>query len=1340
VRRTELFTTIRSEGGLLPADLLARVAAGDPTLESIGAEAYHLTPGERLGEATSRSWNRLVGAWAGFRDTLEGLGPTERTATEMTRRRWSLVLFQELGYGQLQVARSTEIAGRSYPISHAWGAVPAHLVGARVELDRRTPGVAGAATMSPHGLVQEFLNRSDDHLWGLVTNGLRLRLLRDNASLTRAAYVEFDLEAMFTGQVYADFVVLWLVCHQSRLEGDPPEKCVLERWRADAAERGTRALEQLRGGVEQAIVELGAGFLAHPANAALRERLRSGALDKQDYYRQLLRLVYRVLFLLVAESRDLLLDPHGDALAKRRYRAYYSVERLRRLAESRRGSAHGDLWAGLAVVVEGLSRPDGLPVLGLPGLGGFLWSDRACPDLDGASLANRSLLGALSALTTTTDGKLRRSVDYRNLGAEELGSVYESLLELHPELHLEGAVFNLSTAGGNERKTTGSYYTPTSLITELLDSALDPVLDEAAAGADPEAAILGVTVLDPACGSGHFLIAAAHRIAKRLASVRTGDGEPAPEELRRALRDVIGRCVHGVDANEMAVELCKVSLWMEAVEPGKPLSFLDHRIVCGNSLLGATPRLLAEGVPDAAFKPLEGDDKAFVTSLRKTNKRQREWRDQLSLDLSASVAGLARPLAEGMAAIDRMPDERAADLAAKEAAWAELVASSDAERAQVAADAWCAAFVAPKRKGAPVITDEVVRRLANQPEKVEQEVVDEVRQLRDQYRFLHPHLAFPDVFSVPADGEAADNPETGWSGGFSVVLGNPPWEHAELKEKEWFAVRSPEIAAAPTGAARKRMIAALIEDDPELSDAFLAAARHADGERFFFGSSGRFPLCGKGRINTYAVFAEAMRSAISPVGRVGMIVPSGIATDDTTKHFFADLVERRSLVSMMSFENEEFIFSGIHHATRFCLLTLTGERFSAAAADFVFFARSTADLAEPERRFTLNANDFALLNPNTRTCPVFRTRRDAELTKAIYRRVPVLVDYGPPERNPWGVTFKQGLFNMTSDSGLFRTRAQLEADGWTLEGNIFTRGPDRHLPLYEAKMLHHFNHRWGTYRGQTEAQANQGKLPEASLEKLEDSCYTALPRYWVSSAEVQLRAPSSQGAWFLGFRDITGATVLRTVIAAVLPAVAVSNKLPLLQFKTNRHPFALGANLSSLALDYVGRQKMGGTSLNFFILKQLPVLPPETYDRPAPWHPGHTLAQWLTPRVLELTYTAWDLEGFAADLGYSGPPFRWDDERRALLRAELDGCFFHLYGIERLDVDYIMGTFPIVERKDRAKHGEYRTKRLILEAYDAMAAASSAGTAYPTVLDPPPADPAVAHPASTRPPWSFRPQ
>ncbi len=171
----------------------------------------------------------------------------------------------ELGYGQLLTASTVEIEGKSYPISHAWQHTPIHLVGFRTGLDKRTPGVAGAARISPHGLVQEFLNRSEGNLWGFLSDGLRLGILRDNASLTRQAYVEFDLEAMMDGEVYPDFVLLWLLCHQSRVKAERPEECYLEKWSHAASEQGTRALEGLRDGVEQAIASLGSGFLSHRA-------------------------------------------------------------------------------------------------------------------------------------------------------------------------------------------------------------------------------------------------------------------------------------------------------------------------------------------------------------------------------------------------------------------------------------------------------------------------------------------------------------------------------------------------------------------------------------------------------------------------------------------------------------------------------------------------------------------------------------------------------------------------------------------------------------------------------------------------------------------------------------------------------------------------------------------------------------------------------------------------------------------------------------------------------------------------------------------------------------------
>ncbi len=679
---------------------------------------------------------------------------------------------------------------RSYSISHGWQNTPIHLVSFKVELDHYTRTAAGSFRSSPHSLVQELLNRSDTHLWGFVSNGLRLRILRDNVSLTRQAYVEFDLEAMMDGEVYADFVLLWLLCHQSRVEAEKPEECWLEKWSRAAHEQGTRALDQLRNGVEQAITALGSGFLAHAANNALREKLRSGELNAQDYYRQILRLVYRLLVLFVAEDRDILFHPDADLVARERYTLYYSTARLRRLAEQRVGTRHADLFHGLRLVMEKLGDEKGCAELGCLLLDSFLFSREAISDLADCEIANHDLLDAMRSLAFIDDRRMRRAVDYKNLGSEELGSVYESLLELHPLLHIEAARFELQSAGGNERKTTGSYYTPTSLITCLLDSALDPVLDEACAKPDPEAAILNLKICDPACGSGHFLIAASHRVAKRLAAIRTGEEEPAPEARRKALRDVVGRCIYGVDINPMAVELCKVSLWMEAIEPGKPLSFLEQHIQCGNSLLGATPALLEKGIPDSAFEPIEGDDKKICREYKKKNKLQREGNRTL-FDPEGNPWERLGDFATSMMQLEEMGDDTVEEIRRKQEYYTKLVQSNDYLFGRLWADAWCAAFVWKKNNEfAYPITEEVFRNIEKNPYSISTWMRDEIIRLREQYQFFHWHLAFPGVFRVPTKDEMPENEQAGWSGGFDVVLGNPPWERSKFKNKNGLPLAS----------------------------------------------------------------------------------------------------------------------------------------------------------------------------------------------------------------------------------------------------------------------------------------------------------------------------------------------------------------------------------------------------------------------------------------------------------------------------------------------------------------------------------------------------------------------
>lgn len=509
VLRNSSFNTIRIEGSLLSPDLLKRIVTSPEEVAGMNASDYNLASNERINEAINRSWNRLTTLWKAFQNAREQLPATD-LGTRLTRDRWLLPLFQELGYGRLTVAKAQEIEGKIYPISHTWQNTPIHLLGFRLSLDRRTAGAAGAATMQPHSMVQEYLNRSDDHLWGIVSNGLILRILRDNSSIARQAYIEFDLETIMEGELYAEFVLMWLICHQSRFEAEKPVDCWLEQWCQSVQEEGSRVLDELRNGVMQAINLLGGGFLEHPANGTLREALRTGELDQNDYYRELLRLVYRLIFLCTAEDRDLLFARSVADKTRRKYDLYYSMKRLRVLAEKRRGTQHTDLYQQLKLVMGYLGTPGGCPALGLPALGSFLWSEHVIPHLLLCEISNRAFLESLRALTLHQDGSKRTRVDFRRLGAEELGSVYESLLELHPELHIEANHFELKEVSGSERKTTGSYYTNTSLINCLLDSALDPVLEEAVSQKDAEEAILQLKVCDPACGSRVIIMTTAN--------------------------------------------------------------------------------------------------------------------------------------------------------------------------------------------------------------------------------------------------------------------------------------------------------------------------------------------------------------------------------------------------------------------------------------------------------------------------------------------------------------------------------------------------------------------------------------------------------------------------------------------------------------------------------------------------------------------------------------------------------------------------------------------------------------------------------------------------------------
>lgn len=1307
------YVGVRIQGGLLPAEVLSRLAAGDADLGGLMSGDYHLASHESVREAANRSWGYLTGVWAAYRGALAELPGTD-WATTLTRERWLSILLNELGYGRVPLtgAGGIQVGEKAFPVSHHWEHVPIHLLGARVPLDKRTPGLPGAATSSPQSIVQELLNRSEDHLWGILSNGNTLRLLRDSNALVGSAYVEFDLEAIFDGDLFSDFVLLYTLCHQSRVEiRDPgeeatPHDCWLEQWRQTAVDSGSRALEQLRGGVVTALNELGTGFLAHPANNGLREIVADRTLSLEDLNHALLRLVYRLLFTFVAEDRGVLLSPNAPAEARERYLKYFSTERLRRVARRRRGGRHADLWRSLTLVWHGLGTPDGRPELGITPIGG-LFEPGELDVLDACELSNQTMLTAVRSLSLMTEPKsgIKRIVDYRNLGAEELGSIYEALLEYVPHWDPASRTYALGSAAGNTRKTTGSYYTPTSLIDALLDTALEPVLDRAAKAEDAEQAYLSLTVCDPACGSGHFLVAAARRIAKRVAALRSGDPEPPPETVREAMSDVVCRCIYGVDLNPLAAELAKVSLWLETMDPGKPLAYLDAQIKVGNSLIGATPALLDDGIPDGAFQPIEGDEKPVVSALKRRNAQERGGAQSL-FDEQAAVTS-NQGLAVGMREIVTGRPLSLTDVQVRRQRLAALQESMDYRQQRLTADAWCAAFVWQKNRSGPApVTHDVLLRL-QRGEGIAQPTAVEVERLASEYRFFHWHLEFPHIF--PTSGVEAPNERTGWYGGFDAVLGNPPWEHVELKEQEFFDARDQRISLA-AGARRKALIAKLPVENPGLHEEYRATKRELDGLRHFAANSARYPLTARGRIKTDPLFASLFRDLTSAMGRAGIIVPTGIATDATTQYFFKDLVTSKALASLFDFENRKPLFEGVDSRYKFCLLTMNGRASKSDEAPFAFFLQDPGDIAA--KRFRLTPEEITLLNPNTGTCPVFRTRRDAEITLGVYRRVPVLIREGDPNGNPWGISFMQGLFNMTSDSHLFHTREELEADGWALNGNVFerhlpemTQGVERMLPLYEAKMLGAYDHRDADVVKSETADKRQNQPRYLTRDEHRDPSREAIPNSWIHEDELPSRLPG----WLTGFSDVTSATNERTILSAALPRAGVGHTYPLFLCEK---PHLLLAQWNSYVVDYLARQKVAGLHLTYTYLRQLPLLPPESFMASCPWDSAESLEEWVTARVAYLSCTSYAMEPMAEELLGAPRVFAWNETERASVRAELDAAMFHMFEVARDEVDYILDTFWGAKKNEFAEHGEFQSKRLILEAYAEMQEAIDGGVPY----------------------------
>jgi hypothetical protein len=1118
------FEALSIEGGLLSPEWLSRV--GQLSAGAQSEAEYRVPKGLNLRDEIGRYWRIAQAHWREF-DAGRSAGAAARALAD---RFVPPLLRDSFGFDSLAASAPVVIADRTYAIgfSALGGRVPVVIAPAGSGVDALASSFGdGGRRRSAFGVVQEFLNASADATWGLVSDGLTLRIVRDNASLTRPAWIEADIERIFTEGRYADFAALWLLAHETRFgkPGQTGAGGALEAWRVAGREEGTRAREHLRRGVEEAVVALGQGFLSHPDNMSLRTALQDGSLTKTAYFQQLLRLVYRLIFLLTVEERGLLHPNESSEVARQMYAEGYGLKRLRDRSVKR--SAHdrfSDLWEAMKIAFCGVAN--GEPRLALPALAG-LFAKTQCASLDAAKLENHALLLAVFRLSWLREASGLSRVNWRDMGPEELGSVYEGLLELQPQITQGGRAFGFATGGeakGHARKTTGSYYTPDSLVQVLLDSALEPVVQStiAAHAEEPVQALLSLSVVDPACGSGHFLLAAARRLAAHVARLQA-NGTPSAAEYRHALRQVVGRCIYGVDLNPMAVELCKVSLWMEAVEPGLPLTFLNSHIQHGNALIGATPALMENGVPDAAWNPLEGDDKKVAAALKKRNKKAATGQRGLSSVWSEPGGNGSAAVARAVAELEGASDADAGALARKESQWKGIL-ESEAYRHQVfVADAWCAAFVWPKQSG-------------------------------------------------------------------------------------------PLADAAPR------------------------------------------------------------------------------------------------LIEILGFINERKLFPSVLHNFKFVVFVVSGEPQS-HPAECVFNCYSVDETRDPLRRFQITHSDLVLLNPETRTCPVFFWKRSADISKAIYRRVPVL---GDSERSAgWKLKFWT-MFHMSNDSKLF--------------GRV---GGDGKLPLFEAKMIHQYNHRFGSYGLLRDGSGDRAHmLPELPDSMLMDPASRPKSYYYVTESDVLERDESARDrGWFLGLREVTSAGLERTLIATVLPFVGVNHKIILLQIGAGGHDLTLSllACLNSIPLDFCTRQKLGGASLSGYLLRQLPIPDPRVFRDRAPWCPEVNLDNWLRPRALELTYTATDLAKFGTDFSYARQPFRWDQERRALLRAEIDAAFFHLYGLSRDVVDYVLDTFPLVRKSDIKAHGEYRTKRVTLEIYDRLSEAISSGRPYATQLDPAPADPQVEH-------------
>lgn len=979
--------------------------------------------------------------------------------------------------------------------------------------------------------------------------------------------------------------------------------------------------------------------------------------------------------------------------------------------------------------------------MGIEPLAGDLFNSNALPTLEQSLISNALLLECVRNMNEFVDEQRNLvPINYRSLDVEELGSVYEGLLELHPVIEqLDAdtpAHINFTFHAGTDRKTTGSYYTRPDLVNELIKSALIPVIEdrlkEHTGNKEAQAkALLKLKVCDAAAGSGHMLLAAARTIAWYLARVQTGEENPAPSAYRSCLREVIQHCVYAVDMNPDAVELCKLALWLEGHNSGKPLSFLDHKIRNGNSLVGVTDmNVLNQGIPDAAYNAVTGDDKEVCKRLKKENATFNKTK-QANLFEQGGAQHDTHGFSDEYHEVDDIKQDDVAAVQKAKQKYDHLRNDAHWFNEWRACNLWTAAFFHTYTEETEQLapTSERLHKFLQNPAAAHGQMIGKADALAAEHKFFHWPLEFPDVWE---------------QGGFDVMLGNPPWERIKLQEQEFFSIRDARVANARTASERKKLIKELPQEKPELFWEFIRASHDAESTSKFMRECNRFELTARGDINTYAIFSELFYRNIHSRGISSVILPTGIATDSTTSLFFSTLMEGGNIKSLYDFVNEKMLFPDVLHNFHFCLFTITGNDIAKRNCDFSFNNQNVEDLHQEIRHFGLSFKQIAQINPESKTLPVFTSKFDSAIVLKVHSKAKILAASGVFPTG-WSCEFIR-LFDMTNDSGYFLNNAG-----------------EQLLPLYEAKMFYQYDHRYGTYNPNTDERSHM--LPKTELANYILPGFRVNSSFYVEKDVVWERIKNKWNyKWFLAFRGISSGQLERTFTASIIPFCGAGNSSILVNIVGGNSIYSalLLSAFNSLPFDYITRQKAAGANLNFFKVRQLPVPSPEILFKQI-----HD----IIPVILELTYTAWDIKAFADDvwkeadeelraaiqkqweenkaatdghewappewadeetkkfpLQQAGalatpraplsicplPPFKWDEERRALLKAELDAIYAHLYGLTTEELRYILDpqdvygpefpgeTFRVLKDKEMRLYGEYRTRRLVLEAWERM--------------------------------------